>query len=87
MSVIRDTAAGVSLTVASGLDEIFDSAYEQDKQPGVVRADDPLFFQQRTTPYLWHQYAESQGPGQFRVTQEDEEGIVDRVYCNLTPNG
>jgi len=73
MAVIRQTVSGVSITTGSGLDEIFMSAYEMDKQPGEVRADDSLFFQQGDTDWLVHQYAESMGPGQFRVTQEDEE--------------
>lgn len=73
MAVIRQTVASVGITTASGLDEIFSSAYEQDKQPGVVRADDSLFFQQKNTDWLFHQYAESMGPGEFRETQEDEE--------------
>ncbi len=49
------------------------SAYEMDKQPGEVRADDSLFFRQSSTDWLVHQYAESMGPGQFRATAEDEE--------------
>ena len=73
MSVIRQTVSSVSITTGSGLDEIFGSAYEMDRQPGEVRADDSLFFQQSTTPWLVHQYAESMGPGQFRATREDEE--------------
>ena len=54
MAVIRQTVASVGITTASGLDEIFSSAYEQDKQPGVVRADDSLFFQQKNTDWLFH---------------------------------
>ena len=73
MSVIRQTVSNVSLTTGAGLDEVFDSAYEIDKQPGVVRADDPLFFRQDETEFLVVQYAESMGPGQFRATAEDEE--------------
>ena len=73
MSVLRQTVSGVGLTTGSGLDEIFASAYEMDKQPGEVRADDSLFFRQGDTDWLVHQYAESMGPGQFRITQEDEE--------------
>lgn len=67
------SVSGVRLTTGSGLDELFGSAYEMDKQPGEVRADDSLFFRQSDTEFLTHQYAESAGPGQFRVTQEDEE--------------
>lgn len=73
MAVLRQVVSNVGLTTGSGLDEIFTSAYEMDKQPGEVRADDPLFFQQSMTDWLVHQYAESMGPGQFRVTVEDEE--------------
>lgn len=73
MAVIRQTQNSVSLSTGSGLDEVFTSAYEMEKQPGEVRADDPLFFRQSTTDYLVHQYAESMGPGQFRATSEDEE--------------
>ena len=73
MAVIRETVSGVSLTTGSGLDELFWSQYEMDKQPGEVRADDPLFFKQDTTEWLTVQYAESMGPGAFRVTVEDEE--------------
>ena len=73
MSVIREVVANVGITTGSGLDEIFSSAYEMDKQPGEVRADDPLFFKQDNTDWLVIQYAESMGPGAFRVTIEDEE--------------
>lgn len=73
MSVIRQTVSGVSISTGSGLDEIFMSAYEMEKQPGDVRADDPLFFKQDSTEFLTVQYAESMGPGQFRATAEDEE--------------
>lgn len=73
MSVIRQTVSGVGLTTGSGLDEIFDSAYEQAKQPGTVDATDGLFFKQDDTDWLTVQYAESQGPGQFRAHVEDEE--------------
>lgn len=73
MGVVLDTASSVKLTTGSGLDEIFASAYEMDKQPGEVRADDSLFFKQDNTEWLTVQYAESMGPGQFRVTAEDEE--------------
>lgn len=68
-----DTSGGVRLTVASGLDEVFDSGYEMDKQPGEVRADDGLFFRQDDTELLYVQYAQSMGPGDFNITQEDEE--------------
>lgn len=60
-------------TTQSGLDEIFDSSYEMDKQPGEVRADDPLFFRQDTTEWLTIQIEESQGPGDFTEVAEDEE--------------
>ncbi len=73
MSALRQTVSNVSLTTGSGLDEIFDSAYEMDKQPGEVRADSELFFRQSNTDWLVHQYAESMGPGQFRAHAEDEE--------------
>lgn len=73
MAVIRQTVSNVGLTTGSGLDEIFMSAYEMDKQPGEVRATDTLFFRQSDTDWLVHQYAESMGPGQFRATSEDEE--------------
>lgn len=73
MAVIRQTVNSVGLTTGSGLDEVFGSAYEMDKQPGEVRADDALFFKQDTTDWLVHQYAEYMGPGQFRATTEDEE--------------
>ncbi len=73
MSVIRQTVSGVGITTGSGLDEVFGSAYEMDKQPGEVRADDSLFFKQDNTDWLVVQYAESMGPGQFRATAEDEE--------------
>jgi hypothetical protein len=73
MGVIRQVVSGVGITTGSGLDEVFGSAYEMDKQPGEVRADDSLFFRQDTTDFLVHQYAESAGPGQFRATAEDEE--------------
>lgn len=68
-----DTSGGVRLTVASGLDEVFDSGYEMDKQPGEVRADDTLFFRQEDTELLFVQYAQSMGPGDFNITAEDEE--------------
>lgn len=71
--VNRETVSGVGLTTGSGLDEIFGSAYEMDKQPGEVRADDSLFFKQDSTDWLTVQYAESMGPGDFRATAEDEE--------------
>lgn len=61
-------------TTRSGLDEIFYSGYEMDKQPGEVRADDTLFFRQTSTPWGTIQYAESQGPGDF--TEEAEESEV-----------
>jgi len=73
MSVIRQTVSSVGLTTGAGLDEIFDSAYEMDKQPDEVRADNTLFFRQKSTDWLTLQYAESMGPGQFRATAEDEE--------------
>lgn len=73
MAVLRQTVSSVGLTTGAGLDEVFGSAYEMDKQPGEVRADDSLFFRQSTTDWLVHQYAESMGPGAFRVTVEDEE--------------
>lgn len=66
------TSGGVRLTVASGLDEVFDSGFEMDKQPGEVRADDALFFRQDDTDLLAVQYAESMGPGDFNVTDEDQ---------------
>lgn len=67
------TSGGVRLTVASGLDEVFDSGYEMDKQPGEVRADDELFFRPDPTELLAVQYAESMGPGDFNVTDEDQD--------------
>ena len=73
MAVIRQSVSSVGLTTGSGLDEIFDSAYEMDKQPGEVRADDPLFFRQDTTEWLTLQIAESMGPGDFTEVVEDEE--------------
>lgn len=73
MGPILQTVSGVKLTTGSGLDEVFTSAYEMDKQPGEVRADDSLFFKQDNTEWLAVQYAESMGPGQFRATAEDEE--------------
>ena len=73
MSVILQSSGSVRLTTGSGLDEIFDSAFEQDRQPGEVRADDPLFFKQDNTEWLAIQYAESQGPGDFTEVTEDEE--------------
>jgi hypothetical protein len=73
MSVIRQSSGSVQISEASGLDEIFWSAYEMDKQPGEVRADDDLFFAQDETGFLWVQYAESMGPGNFRKHAEDEE--------------
>ena len=73
MGVIRQVVSSVGITTGAGLDEVFGSAYEMDKQPGEVRADDSLFFRQSTTDWLVHQYAESMGPGQFRATVEDEE--------------
>ena len=73
MAVVLQTSGSVRLTTGSGLDEIFDSAYEMDKQPGEVRADDPLFFRQDETEWLAIQYAESMGPGDFTEVQEDEE--------------
>ncbi len=66
------TSGGVRLTVASGLDEVFDSGYEMDKQPGEVRADDSLFFRQDSTELLAVQYAQSMGPGDFNITDEDQ---------------
>jgi hypothetical protein len=59
-------------TTKSGLDEIFFQGYEQEKQPGEVRADHPLFFRQKSTTWGTEQYAESQGPGDYNVTAEDE---------------
>ena len=73
MAVIRQAVSGVGITTGSGLDEIFDSAYEMDKQPGEVRADDTLFFRQDETEWLAVQYAESMGPGDFTEVAEDEE--------------
>lgn len=73
MAINLATSASVRLTTGSGLDEIFDSAYEMDKQPGEVRADDDLFFRQDTTEFLAVQYAESMGPGDFTEVAEDEE--------------
>src|SRR3990167_4296062 len=73
MAVLRQVVSSVGITTGAGLDEIFSSAYEMDKQPGEVRADDPLFFKQDNTDWLVVQYAESMGPGAFRVTVEDEE--------------
>lgn len=73
MTALRQTVSGVSISTGSGLDEIFGSAYEMDKQPGEVRADDALFFRQDDTEFLVEQYAESMGPGEFRQTAEDEE--------------
>lgn len=67
-----ETSGGVRLTVASGLDEVFDSGYEMEKQPGEVRADDALFFRQDSTELLAVQYAQSMGPGDFNVTDEDQ---------------
>lgn len=72
MSVQLDTSASVRLSTGSGLDEIFDSGYELEKQPGEVRVDDPLFFQQDSTDFLAIQYAESMGPGEFAEIAEDE---------------
>ena len=60
-------------TIQSGLDEIFSSAYEMDKQPGEVRADDSLFFRQDNTEWLNIQIEESMGPGDFEEVEEDEE--------------
>lgn len=60
-------------TTKSGLDEIFFQAYEMEKQPGEVRADDSLFFRQKNTIWGTDQYAESKGPGDYNVTGEDEE--------------
>jgi len=71
--VIRQVVANVGITTGSGLDEIFGSAYEMDKQPGEVRADNSLFFKQDNTDWLTVQYAESMGPGDFEETSEDEE--------------
>lgn len=68
-----ETSGGVRLTVASGLDEVFDSGYEMEKQPGEVRADDALFFRQDTTEMLAVQYATSMGPGDFNVVDEDQD--------------
>src|SRR3990167_2736426 len=68
-----ETSGGVRLTVASGLDEVFDSGYEMDKQPGETRADDALFFRQDTTELLAVQYAQSMGPGDFNITDEDQD--------------
>lgn len=68
-----ETSGGVRLTVASGLDEVFDSGYEMDKQPGEVRADSDLFFRQDETELLAVQYAQSMGPGDFNVTDEDQD--------------
>lgn len=68
-----ETSGGVRLTVASGLDEVFDSGFEMDKQPGEVRADDSLFFRQDDTELLAVQYAQSMGPGDFNVTDEDQD--------------
>lgn len=73
MAVLLDTVSSVRLTTGSGLDEIFDSAYEMDKQPGEVRVDDALFFRQDNTEWLQIQIAESQGPGDFTQVSEDEE--------------
>lgn len=70
---ILDTTGGVRLTVASGLDQVFDSGYEMDTQPGEVRADNELFFRQDSTELLFVQYASSMGPGDFNITAEDEE--------------
>lgn len=68
-----ETSGGVRLTVASGLDEVFDSGFEMEKQPGETRADDSLFFRQDDTELLAVQYAQSMGPGDFNVTDEDQD--------------
>lgn len=73
MAINLASVSSVRLTTGAGLDEIFDSAYEMDKQPGEVRADDALFFRQDTTEWLAIQIAESAGPGDFTQVQEDEE--------------
>ena len=74
MSVQLDTSASVRLSTGSGLDEIFDSGYEMDKQPGEVRADDALFFKQDNTDFLAIQYAESMGPGQLQCYARGRRG-------------
>lgn len=75
MSVIQTSLSGstVGIGVASGLDEIFSSGFEMEKQPGETRADDSLFFRQDSTDLLAVQYAEQMGPGDFNQTSEDEE--------------
>lgn len=73
MSVI-DTSPSVSnMTRKSGLDEIFFQEYEMEKQPGEVRADDPLFFVQGSTSWGFIQGAEYKGPGNYDVVDEEEE--------------
>ena len=83
MAVILQTASSVRLTTGSGLDEIFDSGFEMDKQPGETRIDDTLFFRQDTTDWLAIQFAESMGPGNFTEVAEDEEPDE---WCGFVPN-
>jgi hypothetical protein len=60
-------------TIKSGLDEIVFQEYEMEKQPGEVRADDTLFFRQKTADWGVVQFAESMGPGSFTEVADDEE--------------
>lgn len=73
MSVIDSVGTNTNITRQSGLDEIFYQAYEMEKQPGEVRADDPLFFQQGSTNWGFINGAEYKGPGDYDLIAEDEE--------------
>ena len=73
MGVIDSKGTDLNITRQAGLDEIFFQAYEQDKQPGEVRADDTLFFQQGDTQWGFVNGAEYKGPGDYDVVDEDEE--------------
>lgn len=73
MSVIDSNGTNTNITRQSGLDEVFFQAYEQEKQPGEVRADDALFFAQKSTPWGFINGAEYKGPGDFEQLDELED--------------
>lgn len=73
MSAIDSVGTNTNITRQAGLDEVFFQGYEQDKQPGEVRADNALFFKQQSTEWGFINGAEYKGPGDYDLVDEDEE--------------
>jgi len=71
--IIDSNGTNTNISRQAGLDEIFFQSYEQDKQPGEVRADNAVFFQQKSTPWGFINGAEYKGPGDFEQLDELEE--------------